>query len=196
MAYKDLIGQVFGRLTVIKELKERGKNRDIIVEFLCECWEHKNIPISRVVRGDTKSCGCIYKESRYRIRTPKGQPGFNKLYSSYKREGEERGYVFDLNKDEFKELTSSECYYCNDEPSKTISYTQNKISTETKEHGRYTYNGVDRVNNSIGYNVENCVPCCTTCNIMKRALGEKEFYNHIIKIYNHIKTRVSKTTNK
>lgn len=40
---------------------------------------------------------------------------------------------------------------------------------------RYTYNGVDRLDSSMGYTPDNCVPCCWECNNMKGAsLTEEE----------------------
>jgi 5-methylcytosine-specific restriction endonuclease McrA len=35
--------------------------------------------------------------------------------------------------------------------------------------------GLDRIDSSIGYTIENCVPCCKDCNIMKNAKGYDEF---------------------
>jgi hypothetical protein len=32
------------------------------------------------------------------------------------------------------------------------------------------YNGIDRVDNEKGYLVENCVPCCFTCNSLKKSV--------------------------
>lgn len=50
-----------------------------------------------------------------------------------------------------------------------------KLTQEGVEHSTYTYNGVDRVNNSDGYTIKNCVPCCAICNYAKRDLSETEF---------------------
>jgi len=46
-------------------------------------------------------------------------------------------------------------------------------------------NGVDRVNNKIGYRVDNCVPCCSVCNIMKNTLGVADFLAHVQRIHQH-----------
>jgi len=42
--------------------------------------------------------------------------------------------------------------------------------------------GVDRVDNSIGYELENCKPCCSYCNFMKKDLNLEEFIDHIRRI--------------
>lgn len=40
---------------------------------------------------------------------------------------------------------------------------------------RYIYNGVDRMNNSLGYINKNCVSCCKICNYMKLEMSISEF---------------------
>ena len=42
--------------------------------------------------------------------------------------------------------------------------------------------GIDRIDSSIGYVVENCVPCCTLCNRMKSNLSGREFIAHVDRI--------------
>ena len=57
---KDLIGQRFGRLTVLSYVykKERGSH------WLCkcDCGQEKIIPGEYLTRGKTKSCGCLRKD--------------------------------------------------------------------------------------------------------------------------------------
>jgi hypothetical protein len=79
-----------------------------------------------------------------------------------------------LSRDEFRVLTQRNCAYCGQEP-------QQIFKTGTT----YVYNGIDRLNSSLGYFSENVVPCCGTCNVMKMAMGEKEFLDHINKIHYH-----------
>ena len=57
--------------------------------------------------------------------------------------------------------------------------SQGKLGTE------YKYNGIDRVDNKIGYELDNCVSCCIKCNKAKSYFGQDEFLNHIKKIYKH-----------
>ena len=50
---------------------------------------------------------------------------------------------------------------------------------------RVPINGLDRIDNGIGYTLNNVRPCCSTCNYMKHRLNEKEFLNHIEKIWRY-----------
>lgn len=55
-------GMKFGRLTVIgvSQKDSRGKS---ILDCQCECGGRKNVHSSSLVRGDTRSCGCLHKEA-------------------------------------------------------------------------------------------------------------------------------------
>jgi 5-methylcytosine-specific restriction endonuclease McrA len=58
MAQKDLIGQVFGNLTVTKETIYR-KYKQVVWECKCDCGNIHLVPRNSLCNGDTKSCGCL-----------------------------------------------------------------------------------------------------------------------------------------
>lgn len=89
----------------------------------------------------------------------------NVNYKKYKKSAEKRKKEFTLTKFEFSEIISGDCYLCGRE------------NTETHQ------NGIDRVDNKIGYTELNCKPCCSICNYFKRDMNEQEFLNHIEEIY-------------
>ncbi len=105
-------------------------------------------------------------------------PARNQLFGNYKMSAIRRGYNFSLSKDEFKLITSSICYYCGDIPNNKIS----KGRINSKHISIYIHNGIDRVNNNIGYELSNCVSCCKLCNKMKRANSIELFIEQAIKI--------------
>ena len=41
----------------------------------------------------------------------------------------------------------------------------------------YIYNGIDRVNNDLGYNIENCVSACKEVNMGKYTYSKDEYIN-------------------
>jgi hypothetical protein len=51
-----------------------------------------------------------------------------------------------------------------------------------KKSPNYIYNGIDRIDSSIGYILSNCRPCCRTCNVAKSDLSETEFWNWLTRI--------------
>lgn len=56
----DLKGQRFGRLVVTNEIGK--KDRGILWQCLCDCGNIKSIRSNCLLRGNTKSCGCLNKE--------------------------------------------------------------------------------------------------------------------------------------
>lgn len=85
----------------------------------------------------------------------------HRKYLQYINGAKVRNYVFELSQDQFNELRLNECYYCGDNGS----------------------NGLDRVDNTIGYTVDNVVACCGKCNKAKHALTLDEFLSLIEKVY-------------
>lgn len=65
----DLTGQVFGRLTVIRQVESykspSGKNRDTMWLCRCSCAEKNEVIVTRrnLKSGITRSCGCIRREN-------------------------------------------------------------------------------------------------------------------------------------
>lgn len=67
-SFKDLTGQTFNRLTALYPLKER-KNGSVVWHCKCECGNECDVVQPSLVKGRTKSCGCLKKETD---RAPKG----------------------------------------------------------------------------------------------------------------------------
>ncbi len=99
-----------------------------------------------------------------------------KEYCYYRSGAKARNLEWDLNEEQFANLINKNCFYCGEQPSKrqTISYKD-----------KYELvNGIDRLDSSKGYTINNCVPCCSKCNIMKSNFKKEDFLQHISKIYN------------
>ena len=72
------------------------------------------------------------------------------LYKSYAKSANSRNIKFSISEIEFANIISKCCYLCG----LTVSES-NK-------------NGIDRFNNSLGYQIDNCRACCGHCNLLKR----------------------------
>lgn len=64
---KDISGQKFGRLTVVKRVANRGTR--VFFECLCECGTRKEIGVALLRNGATRSCGCYRREATVARRT-------------------------------------------------------------------------------------------------------------------------------
>lgn len=173
---KDITNKTFwGTLTAIKRVKSSSPIEYI---FQCVCGKRKRINKYFVIRGHSKSCGCLkgqlanltvkkngsLKGKRLKV----GVAAFNKLFGSYKRDAKRRGISFKLSKKQFKNLNQQCCVYCGAPPS--------SIKKEKKLNGVYQYNGIDRLDSSLGYTIENCVSCCGMCNYAKSDHSLEEFF--------------------
>ena len=177
---KNEVGKKFGLLTVIREVAKRGNGGSILWECQCDCG-NVALVVGTQLRAGTKSCGCL-RHLPGRTRGAPGQAGLTTLYLSYKGGAKSRGLSFELTLDEFRRLTSSSCFYCGVKPSnKQYSYRK-PISEEAREHTLYVFNGIDRIDNDIGYIFQNCVPCCEICNKAKHALTINEFLSWIARL--------------
>jgi hypothetical protein len=68
---KQLIGQVFGRLTVVGRA-ENDKHGKVQWRCLCECGAEKVTSGNKLQRGDTRSCGCLQRETNVSAPTKHG----------------------------------------------------------------------------------------------------------------------------
>lgn len=105
---------------------------------------------------------------------PKGEAAFNTLFGKYKKQANERGYLFEIEKEDFRNLVKQNCFYCGSEPK--------QFYKSGKHNGIFLYNGLDRVENEIGYRLDNVVPCCGKCNLAKRNVSLEDFCNWIQRI--------------
>lgn len=69
---------------------------------------------------------------------------------------------------EFEDVSASNCFYC-DIPPCNNSYG-------------WTYSGIDRIDNLLGYVTGNVRPCCQICNRMKSDMNVEEFHKHLARI--------------
>lgn len=58
--YKDITGQKFNKLTVIKYVYTKRKRAYWLCK--CECGNETIIPTTALKSGNTKSCGCLHNE--------------------------------------------------------------------------------------------------------------------------------------
>ncbi len=172
---KDFSGKRFGNLVAVRFehiIKNASGSRRYYWLFKCDCGKEVIKNRHSVIGKNIKSCGCTIVNSK-----PKGESSFNRLYRIYKKNSKNRNKIFDLSVEEFRSIVVSNCHYCNSKPFSVIK--------EGRCNGVFIYNGIDRINNSMGYIKSNCVTCCKTCNIAKASMTYNEFINWIKRVYKH-----------
>ena len=60
MSYEDLVGRRYGRLTVLSQTKSKKQRRRW--ECACACGNTTNVPTTALQSGNTRSCGCLFRD--------------------------------------------------------------------------------------------------------------------------------------
>jgi len=98
-----------------------------------------------------------------RIKDQKRYQSLDGKFLQYKKNAKFRNIPFELTEIQFMTFWQKPCYYCNS-PIPTI--------------------GLDRVDNTKGYTMDNVVSCCKVCNLMKRNLPLDIFIEQCQRIVN------------
>lgn len=158
-------------LTFIRESdkpshKKYGRYKVWSCGFCGELFEALNHQVkNRCKRGGNSHCGC-QTEQRQRVGNL-GRAPINKLDDLTavvnKVWGASRKLGRTISKEDVRNLILQPCHYCGAAPAHYRPIGSNawsRISTVPT-------NGIDRKYSDIGYTPANCVPCCTTCNMLK-----------------------------
>ena len=83
---------------------------------------------------------------------------FKARFNGIKQQAKKKGYEWntDMTDEYCKILMENNCFYCGFLSEKTL-------------------NGIDRMDNNIGYKKDNCVSCCKNCNFIKKSLDPLTF---------------------
>lgn len=187
MRHVDIVGKSFGKLKVLSEFSIAVKYAERLVKeyrvnCICSCGTKLIVRKGSLMNGNTKSCGCLKAEtmsfvSRRHHVMPKGEAAFNALYSAYRSGARDRALPWELTKEQFRSITSKNCFYCGSPPGQTVFARSRR--DRCKYNGDYSYTGLDRIDSSLGYIIGNVCPCCKKCNRAKLALDVHSFYEWI-----------------
>lgn len=170
---------IFGRLTVVEfsHLDKRHRRHYLVK---CICGKEKTVQGTLLRSGNTKSCGCIKRESARSKALPFGNAARNQVYSGYRCKAKASNRDFKLTVAEFHMIAKYPCFYCGD----------SLTNIHRSEHGTgdYAYNGIDRIDSRKGYTISNSVSCCKICNIAKTNHSQGAFIKWIKKAYEHLAT--------
>lgn len=170
-------------LTILNFTNSKGKDGSWLYNVRCDCGTKKQLTRTQFKR--TQSCGCLQVN---RVRKPAGDVSFNVLLTSYKHRAKKNGINFFLIKEQFRNLISKNCFYCNAKPKDYNTYItdgnkSSNINQDSIDRAWIKANGIDRLNNDFGYVITNCVPCCEHCNRAKLDWTFEEFLIKIKNIY-------------
>lgn len=172
--FVDLTGRRYGKLLVI-QFAGMKPSKDARWLCKCDCGNEMTVDTRELNRGNTASCGC----SRRKPRDPDipQRAARNRVLRSYKGTcARSRGHCWELADEDFDRLMSQDCYYCGQPPS-LVTRSQGRY-----EGGEFVHGSLDRVDNNLGYTLENTVACCVICNHAKKDMSVDEFMAWIARL--------------
>ena len=178
---RKIIGKKINKLLVLEVLGVNSRNREVL-KCLCDCGTITASMYHTLVNNQTTSCGCLKarnnREKDYKRRFSDKDLCVKYKYKNYGFGAKKRNLEFILTINEFEKLIFNNCYYCNSKPNNIF-----KIKFKRNKDAICYYNGIDRIDNKVGYIITNCISCCSICNFMKSKMLQNEFLLHIEKIY-------------
>lgn len=143
--------------TIEYSLKGRAK---AIEKNGIDAYREKNSKQMAMWRKNNKESVIRYKE--------KCKTNESSVYNYYSVRAIKSGIEMNLSLELFSNLMHQPCFYCG----------------QINEKG---CNGVDRINSQMEYSENNCVSCCTDCNMLKGCLSIVSFLKRIIHILSYNK---------
>jgi hypothetical protein len=157
-----------GKLTPVAFVKEGTCGRRATYLFQCDCGHQIEAEAHNCIR----SCGCLKKQPRPKLRLTDGINALNHLWHTYKNSAKRKGRLFSVTKAEFSLLATSNCYYCGREPAlRTFHLSHRSVKSNL--------NGIDRVDSSLGYTTGNVKSCCFQCNQAKSDFSATDFFKWV-----------------
>ena len=96
-------------------------------------------------------------------------------YNEYKKRADNKSLLYDLTTEEYNTITKSQCYLC---------------SRNSREKYK---NGIDRVDNNLGYIMSNVKACCASCNYIKKNMELGELFDKMTEIFMKCNIKVETT---
>jgi len=166
-------GTKFNNLTFIG-YSHNNKQGDKYNNYKCDCGNNIVAKGSAVTHNVIQRC----KECSIKKRTLLGEiSAKHSVIKEYKLNAKNRNLDYNLTNEESIKLMEQNCHYSGHPPGNKQIYGNKKKY--------YLYNGIDRLDNTKGYYIENCVPCCKICNFAKRTLTKEEFLDWVKSVYEH-----------
>ena len=180
----NLVGRRFIRLVVLEEAEKKARQTHRMWKCQCDCGNITIVSQTHLLSGHTTSCGCLRVDH-----TAVPDAGLRSLMQRYKNGASKRGIEWTLTKEQFKTLTSSPCYYTGRLPRKEhrcfgVLWREAR-NRPPREGGVYVFNGIDRLDSTKGYTVENCVTACAEANLAKQSLSHDEFLDLCREVAQH-----------
>lgn len=145
-AFINLLGQKFGRLTVIERMPNNAKNQ-AVWKCQCDCGNVVIVASGHLRSGHTQSCGCYCHQRASEYHTTHGMKG-TKLFSVYHTM---KGRCYNPTDHKYHRYGARGIKMCDDWKNNPKSFFDWALSNGYKEGL-----SIDRIDNNGNYCPENC----------------------------------------
>lgn len=168
------LGQQIGEFTITSY-------NEGLYTLTCKCGNtsegdstHITRKISNLMAEGFTACMQCSNKRRIELKLLQSQEAhiytFKDVYREYVKKSKEREIDFEISLEDASKLFIQNCHYCNRAP----------LNCRKRDSGIIVYyQGIDRIDNTKGYTLENIVPCCKYCNSFKNDRSAEEFNLHL-----------------
>lgn len=184
-------GDIFGDLKVVEY--QGVVNKSVRYLCVCLCGKTRIVRATELRTGKITHCGCknfVYKTHSNAVYSEE-MASYRSKATQYRASAKTRKIDFQISIDEAVEMLKKNCGYCGVEPNTIHNVRLNRATKDKSTSYAYNnsekhsikYNGIDRINNKLGYTIENTITCCSQCNIAKAQFTQKEFKDWIKRVH-------------
>ena len=164
----NYVGITNGVLTCIEDLgivKENNKSIHQLKVKCSRCGGESIVRSDKITSNTYTPQSCTHCINNLLQEIADNKYGENRAFKqrlhSIQGNAKGRGLNISLTEEQIKDLLKQDCYYC----------------------GQHNANGIDRIDSNGDYTIDNVVPCCGVCNVMKNKFSLNVFLDKINKIY-------------
>lgn len=158
---KDMTGQRFGRLVVIERATEK-RRQGVYWHCRCDCGNEIDVLGTSLRCGDTKSCGCLHRET---VSTMMSTHGLSKT-RLYRVWAGIKNRCYNPHAENYKYYGANGITMCDEWRNSFESFRDWAVNNGYDEHASSQQCTIDRINTALGYSPDNCrwVDHVTQCN--------------------------------
>ena len=166
---KDIVGQKFAKLTVVRLTGKKAKDGSMLWHCKCDCGNSCETTGTRLRSDSKKSCGCLFLEF-YEKQGKRHKEISGAFWCSYRNHAKHLRREFSITMKEAWEIWENQNGYC------ALSGVQLKFAQCSAKGGFALQTAsMDRIDSTLGYFKENVQWVHKEVNFMKQAHTDQKF---------------------
>lgn len=185
----DMTGRIYNYWKVLEPDIEKSKGKALYWKSEClKCKTVYSVWGANIRSGLSKQCakcgnghGHELQKGQIRTKRTPEESAYHYLYNQLKKGAKKRNLKWELTREQVRRLVTSSCAYSGHAPSLICFPLKHQgLSRKNETEAKIVRGGIDRVDSSKGYTMDNVVPCCTTCNTAKMSMSAEAFEKYLL----------------